>query len=238
MSIPRTMTVNCSKCGEPITTTVFESVNTDYSPDIAQQIMQGKFFVVECPKCKNVSSLEYDVLYHDIKHSAMIWVLQKNTPDYEKKLNEIRNLQTPTHKTLRIVGDMDELRGKVFCLENNRDDRVIELCKMFTAINLMSENPDFEIMAVYYAAFGGTERIYFYDKNAESTYCNLTEKIYEYIKNKFYNSKFYNEFDNNYAIIDCKWAEKNFYSIMGCEDDEKPIGFIDAIKKFFKNLLK
>ena len=133
MSIPKRMTVNCSKCGKPLSVTVFESVNSDYADDIAMQIMSGELFNVECPHCKFVSHLEYDILYHDLRHGAMIWVVNPKSPDYMKKLAEVRTTQILPYKTLRIVNDMNALKEKVSCLESNRDDRIIELCKVFCA---------------------------------------------------------------------------------------------------------
>ena len=71
MSIPKKMTVKCSKCGAEIDVTVFESVNTDFAEDITEQIISGDLFNAKCDKCGFVSHLEYDVLYHDVKHGAM-----------------------------------------------------------------------------------------------------------------------------------------------------------------------
>ena len=72
---------------------VFESVNSDYADDIAMQIMTGELFNVECPHCKFVSHLEYDLLYHDMRHGAMVWVINPKSPDYMKKLTEVRTMQ-------------------------------------------------------------------------------------------------------------------------------------------------
>jgi len=59
MSLPKKMTVKCSKCGAEIEVTVFESVNTDYAPDIAEQIISGELFNAKCDNCGFVSNLEY-----------------------------------------------------------------------------------------------------------------------------------------------------------------------------------
>ena len=72
MSLPKKMSVKCSKCGTEIEVTVFESVNTDYAADITDQIISGDLFNAKCHNCGFVSHLEYDILYHDVKHGAMI----------------------------------------------------------------------------------------------------------------------------------------------------------------------
>ena len=38
MSMPKNKTVNCAKCGTPLSVTVFQSVNTDYAEDIVLKI--------------------------------------------------------------------------------------------------------------------------------------------------------------------------------------------------------
>lgn len=207
MSIPKRMTVNCSKCGKPLSVTVFESVNSDYADDIAMQIMTGELFSVECPHCKCVSHLEYDILYHDLRHGAMIWVVNPKSPGYMKKLAEIRTTQIFPYKTLRIVNDMNALKEKVSCLESNRDDRIIELCKAFCAYNLLSQRPDFDFKMAFYTAVSGKEMIYLYDTNGHNICCELPDEVYDYLKELYGGSHYAAEFDNNYPIVDYDWAE-------------------------------
>lgn len=208
MSIPKRMTVNCSKCGKPLSVTVFESVNSDYSDDIAMQIMSGELFDVECPHCKFVSHLEYDVLYHDLRHGAMIWVVHENNSDYEKKVAEVRSTLIFPYKTLRIVHDMNALREKVYCLESNHDDRIIELCKVFFTYNLLAQQPDFDFRNAFFVSAGGKNLIYFYDHENNNMCCELPDKAYDYLKEMYYDSHYAAEFDSNYAIVDYEWAEQ------------------------------
>ena len=217
MSIPKRMTVNCSKCGKPLSVTVFESVNSDYADDIAMQIMTGKLFDVECPHCKFVSHLEYDILYHDLRHGAMIWVVNPKSPDYTKKVTEVRSTQILPYKTFRIVNDMNALKEKVSCLESNRDDRIIELCKVFCAYNLLSQRPDFDFKVAFYTAVSGKEMIYLYDTNGDDICCELPDKAYDYLKELYEGSHYAAQFDNNYPIVDYDWAEKILTPLLEAE---------------------
>lgn len=219
MSLPRKMTVNCSKCGKPLTATVFESVNTDYADDLAMQIMSGKLFNVKCPHCQFVSHLEYDFLYHDMKNGAMIWVVHKNSPNYASKISEVRTTQKLPYKTLRIVEDMNALKEKVSSLEQQRDDRIIELCKVFTAYNLLSQHPDFEFRNAFYTAISGKDMIYLYDHDGNDMCCELPEKAYDYLKELYENSPFAARFDGNYAIVDYAWAEEILMLLMKVESE-------------------
>lgn len=224
MSIPRKMTVNCSKCGKPLTATVFESVNTDYADDLAMQIMSGELFNVKCPHCQYVSHLEYDFLYHDLKNGAMIWVVHKDSPNYASKISEIRTTHKLPYKTMRIVEDMNALKEKVSCLERKRDDRIIELCKVFTAYNLLSQQPDFNFRNAFYTAISGKDMIYLYDDDGKEMCCELPDKAYDYLKDLYYNSPYAAEFDGNYAIVDYAWAEEILMPLMQAESER-----IDAV---------
>ena len=139
MSMPKKTIANCSKCGNPVPVTIFHSVNTDYAEDIAEQIISGELFNVKCDKCGFISHLEYDVLYNDMKHWAMVWVVHKEAPDYDERIVEARSSRIIQYKINRIVNDMNALREKVACLEQNRDDRIIEFCKVFMTYNLLHE---------------------------------------------------------------------------------------------------
>lgn len=205
MSLPKSMTMECSECGEQLDITVFQSINTDYSSDIVDQIISGKLFNVQCPKCGHTSSIEYDVLYHDIKHRAMIWVLHK----YDNNVNELRKSKNLLeYKTTRIVNNMNALREKALCLEYGRDDRVIELCKVFAVYNLLSKQPDFEFNNAFYGLFCKAERIFIYDKSGNELSCELTEEMYSLVADMYCKSDLYKDFDDYYAIVDAAWAEE------------------------------
>lgn len=214
MSIPKKMTVNCSKCGKPLSVTVFESINSDYSDTLPMQIMSGDLFNAECPHCKFVSHLEYDILYHDMRHGAMVWVLHQNTPEYATKLAELRSTNMLPYKTLRVVEDMNALKEKVSCLENGRDDRIVELCKVFTVYNLLAQKPDFAFRNAFYTAISGKEIIYIYDEDGDFLCSDLSDKAYDYIKDLYLKSDYATKFNNNYAIFDYAWAEEVLIPLM------------------------
>lgn len=206
MSIPKRMTVGCSKCGKPLSVTVFESVNSDYADDIAKQIISGDLFNVECPYCEFVSHLEYDVLYHDLRHGALIWVVHKGKADYDQRVSKIRNLNILPYKTTRIVDDMNALKEKVSCLESDRDDRIIELCKLFTACNLLLQQPNFVFRNAFFTTLGGKELVYLCDNDNNVQCCELSEKAYDYLKELYDASDYAAQFEENYPIVSCVYT--------------------------------
>ena len=48
MSIPRKTKGTCPKCKTPFDMTVWDSVNTDLSPDIPQKIISGELLKTPC----------------------------------------------------------------------------------------------------------------------------------------------------------------------------------------------
>lgn len=234
MSIPRRMEVKCSSCGLSIMSTVFDSINTDYAENVATKIMSGELFDVECPRCKSIWHLEYDMLYHDMKHGAMVWVIHKGSPEYASKVAEVREGLKLPYKTLRIVEDMNALKEKTSCLERNRDDRVIELCKVFAVCNLLEQQPDFKFRNAFYSTLTGKELISIYDEGGKSQYCQLSEDIYEYLQDLYYSSPYAEAFDGNYAIVDYAWAQDTLESLLesvyNTETTEKDEPVISAEK--------
>lgn len=215
MSTPRRFDVNCPKCGKKYQTTVFESINSDFAPNVAETIISGERFNGTCPKCGFVAHLEYDVLYHDLKHGAMIWVIHDNNANYTQKIAEVRS--TPVlYKTTRIVSDMNELREKVACLEAEKDDRVVELCKFFLSVQLMEQQPDYNFKNAFYTFSGGKNIVFFYDDKGKEMSCYLEDQIYDLISNMFADPL--SQMSNKpYITINREWAAA-FFELLPTEN--------------------
>ena len=206
MSIPKRTTVTCPKCGKPFQVTVFESVNTDYAEDIAQQIISGELFNAKCPSCGFVAKLVYNVLYHDMKHGAMIWLINPEE-NYEKKVAEVRSTILPPYNVTRIVRNVDQLREKVACLEKNRDDRVIEILKLFALAQASSSDPAKREFDAFYTLSPDMEKelIYAYANDGEQLHSLLDESNYEKVKHEY--AEALSSYQGiPYQIIDQDWA--------------------------------
>lgn len=51
MSIPRRISVSCPNCGKNFETTIFESLNTDFAPDVIETVISGERFAGKCLNC-------------------------------------------------------------------------------------------------------------------------------------------------------------------------------------------
>lgn len=212
MSLPKKINVNCSNCKKKFEVTVFDSLNTDYSHDVVTTVINGERFKGKCPHCGYSSQLEYNMLYHDTKHRAMIWVIHPNNTDYEKKIEEVRSILFLPYSITRIVSNMKELREKAACLESEKDDRVIELCKTYLAYTVQQQKPDYNITDIFYTYCDGKDFVFFYDETGNELCCVLDNKIYTLIVDLY--KKQLEQMENEpYQIIDNNWANDFFNSI-------------------------
>lgn len=210
MSISKKTSVKCPKCGFGFTTITWDSINTDHSKDTIRRVIDGSFFDAKCPRCDNMAHLEYDVLYHDMEHEAMVWVVHaENKKDFDARVKVTRenSVVLPGYKT-RIVRDINELREKAAALLAGKDDRVIELCKVFIKYEVLSQNADFEFRNAFYTYVDGKEIVFIYDKNGKKLSCNLDTKLYSKMREAY--SKTLRVLEENFGVYDSKWAEAFF----------------------------
>lgn len=205
MSQPRQIEILCPQCGQKITATAYDSINTDLAANVAETIINGDRFKVKCPKCKIERYLEYDLLYHDMKHGAMIWVVHPNQEGYEEKASEIRTFSPDFWATTRLVPHMNALREKVACLEAGVDDRIIEICKVFLENEVAKQRPEFQLDNAFYTFQGQKQVILLYDCDGKRLSCTLDTKLYAMIETLF--GKALREMKQEpFPVIDRDWA--------------------------------
>lgn len=222
MSIPRKVMIPCPECGKKYQITVFDSLNTDYAPNLPDSIINGTWFLAKCPFCGSLSPMEYDFLYHDLKHNAMIWVVHTNNDSYYKTMSDIR--ATPVFPGLltRIVTDMWSLREKVSCLESGKDDRVIEIYKVLLNCNLKEKSPDFHLTKTIYTIYQGKPTFFFYNEMDKRLSSPFQEEIYQHLL-KTLNVLLKREDNQPYPIYDQHWAEEYFQHLVSSTRSRTPM---------------
>lgn len=203
MSSSKEITITCSQCGKLFRLTQFEHIDTEDMPDVEMQIISGELFTVKCPHCKTVEFLNYDLVYEDKKHSAIIYVLNPGLSEYINKYLMLRVQPVPLYNIIRTVDNVEELMEKVSCITCDRDDRIIELCKIYYMKKFHSAMPDTEIQNMFFKF----EKIYIIDNKDNSVCYELSDNIYNYFKNLYFNSPYAQKFNYKYPKIDSNWAE-------------------------------
>lgn len=100
MSFLDTKEVRCV-CGKVFNAKIFLSANVTTNPELRDIILEGRFNVVECPKCKKFLYVEIPFFYLDAEESIVIYVYPKN---YEvQKERYLKESQLNFDISLRMI---------------------------------------------------------------------------------------------------------------------------------------
>ena len=129
----------CSGCGANHQANVYPLINVSDNPDLKAKVLDGTLFVWECPVCGRANLARYTTLYHDPEQKLLI-LLSDGNPDNEQALVKAFAQSGETEGyTARLVNATGDLIEKVKIFEAGLDDRVIEMCKYVTCMEMGSE---------------------------------------------------------------------------------------------------
>ena len=180
MSKPEKQTVSCPKCGESISFTLWNSINTDM-PNAIEDIISGKLFEVECGKCGYKTHVNYPMLFNDMIHQVMIY---NTIPDNAKETEEaMDSMKTLYPGRVRIVLDQSTLREKAAIFNAQLDDRVTEILKLIVMAQLQEQIKGKKLMGVYFIP--GDEPAFELALEDGSGYVPVTMEMYHNIAQQF-----------------------------------------------------
>lgn len=134
-------TCNCPKCKSEIGFTRWTSINADLNPEIREELFTGNFGKVICPRCGQVSYVEYDFLYHDMRGKYMIGV----SSDFS---DAAKQLGVPKDYILRKVYGINALIEKIKIFDDGYNDIALEIMKEVIK-NLQRINKREEMLYAY-----------------------------------------------------------------------------------------
>ncbi len=135
-------TYTCSGCGAQLTTSFHSGINVRTEPQLKESVRDGSLFVAECPYCGRRNLLRGQLLYHDPDERLMIWLLPDGDPAEERLESIEQQLNGLEGYTLRRVPDAGTLIEKVNLHDAGLDDRVMEMCKYVTRMELAESRKD------------------------------------------------------------------------------------------------
>jgi hypothetical protein len=212
-------TVACPMCGNKEKITIWDSLNSELSPDAKQKLLDGELFRFTCSKCGNSTGVFYPCLYHDMTHNVMIYLVDeqhveetKKVMDYvENHMTDIAKASVPSGLKIevpdlggrrkRIVTEQNSLREKAIIFDNNLDDRVIEIIKWLYYVSVYEQHPD--INEIYFFAEDGKFKLQFIGNMMWSV--DVQEGLYEKIKEQY--KERLDSVDKEYCV-DKYWAAK------------------------------
>ena len=135
------------------------SINAEKEPFLKEKIKNGSLFLWQCPQCGTTNLLIFKLLYHDPENRLLVLLLPSGSYGTEKSLEKI-NASIALQKaekdspdagseahfdesyTMRLVRESGSLIEKINIADNFLDDRVVELCKFVTKMELLDNQED------------------------------------------------------------------------------------------------
>ena len=132
-------TYTCPVCGASNNVDIHPLINVSADPELKAKVMDGSLFVWECTSCGRMNLARYTTLYHDPDQKLLI-LLSDGNPDNEQALVKAFSDAGETEGyTARLVSETGALIEKVKIFEAGLDDRVMEMCKYVTGMEMGSE---------------------------------------------------------------------------------------------------
>lgn len=199
---------NCPNCGEEITVHLTEFVDVSMDPDYKQQIMNGDFFLVKCPKCGDETLAEYPVMYMDPDKKLTVYMAPGHDDELLKQLNslDIPAADVDDEAVFRVVSNSAELLEKILMADGHRDDRIMELYKAIIVENVKEEWPQIQVSDLLYFLDNGEEYFIVWDfDNAlgEQLTVNIDDELYDNLKENYLSGLAIPA--NTYAEVNAGW---------------------------------
>ena len=127
--------IPCKKCGTKIEFVAPKALNSEIDVYEKYELLNGTLFNCVCRKCGEKTVLNFEIIYHDVKHNTAIYKVDEDMVDgvrialelIDQMMTKVGNSQElPRY---RIVTCAEKLKEKALIFDSGFDDRVIELVK-------------------------------------------------------------------------------------------------------------
>ena len=145
MSLFMTMNVTCPHCDETTTMEAVGSLNADRRADLRQQVLDGTFQQIACPKCQEIFRLAPEFSYLHVGKNQWIAAMPSTSMvDFREEESEASHsfsvaygAEAPAASQLvgdslkpRITFGWPALREKIFLADMDLEDDIVEIAKM------------------------------------------------------------------------------------------------------------
>lgn len=155
MSLFMTMNVTCPHCGETTTMEAVGSLNADRRADLRQEVLDGTFQQLECPKCEKIYRLAPEFSYLHVGKGQWIAAMPSTSMvDFREEETVAKSSFSNAYgadapAASQLVGDdltprltfgWPALREKIFLREVELQDDIVEIAK-FELLRRLPEAP-------------------------------------------------------------------------------------------------
>ena len=205
--------VECPNCGETIKVNMNEFVDVVEDPEYKAQIIEGDFFLNECPGCGDGVMVEYPVMYMDPSRKLNVYMAPEHEDDMLEHLNslDVPDSDQDEEAVYRLTSCGLQLMEKILIAERNRDDRVVELYKFVVWDDVKEDYPDLEEGDLLFMFDDDEEYLVVWPSENEAG-----EKLTIPFDDNLYNqlASDYTEVlgipSNKYAEVDQRWIGERF----------------------------
>ncbi len=182
--------VKCSKCGHENELDLYSVINVSENPELKNQILEHKLYGYKCSDCGRNVALSYMNTYIDEQNKIIIFVAPQSEKIKDRgEARKIFESMYPADElgmdyVKRIVRDVRALTDKIKVFDCGLDDRVIEIMKIFLALNAGEEkaSPD---MIFFDVDKDGKKMFVMVLDNGKVLATDFIEEMYEDFKQEF-----------------------------------------------------
>jgi len=208
----------CPNCKATYEISICDGINATLSPQLKEKVVTGELFKHTCPECKFEFVINHKFLYHDIRNNYMIYLIpnSKNNDEEVSQLSEnLKMMMDPNRKgnvkkeissyKFRIVDEFSRLIEKINILDNNINDKVIELCKMVIMFNYLKDMTSSNIKKVIFESKDENVNFLISTSDDKTFKASLPSSVYDEILSNLSASPLYEE-DLAFKSVDLIWA--------------------------------
>lgn len=206
MSVSEKATIICSKCSAETDFVAWKSITTDTDPIFKEKVRSGELYQCICPKCGNVTIIEYDTLYSEVDKDLTIYFVT-NKDSYEKAMELLKsdeaNSEEEQSGVFRVVTTRAEFREKLLIADAGYDDRAIEILKFITATHV-KEVQKIKFDAALFDMQNGKYGFRFFETGKAGIFIPMVEDMYNQVVVDF-SPKYPTEEKDNLEV-NLKWV--------------------------------
>lgn len=203
---------DCPGCGGEIKMNVYEFVDAQTDPELKEAIINGTFFLAECPECGESTLAEYPVMYTDSEKKLNVYMAPGYEPELLEQLNslDIEDTDLDEEAAFRLVENGGELLEKILIAEAGRDDRVMELYKAIACENIKEDFPELRPEEMlYFKDDEGEEMFIVFDIEnplGEQLTIEIDPEVYEQLENDCIEALWIPP--GEYQVVNAGWLEE------------------------------
>lgn len=216
MSIEKKERIECPYCNHEQVFESYESINLTKNPELKEKIINEELFKMKCEKCGKEALIAFPCLFHDMDKKQLIWLIGDYTPEQKQALDkDLMDSANGDEEKLfaesynrRIVSSINELKEKIILMEDDLDDRVIEVLKILCVNEVIGQLMGVTISEVRYnRTESGKKYLILIFVEKEPSMIEINNDMYRIVKKKFMDDINANTPREGFAEINAYWAK-------------------------------